>query len=165
MKQKLKKYIKEILTLIVVVVISSNVISFYKSRTLTAGTLEIDSVKLINNLEYEVPKNKPILIHLWATWCPICKVEAPNIQKISENFEVLTIAVKSGTSVELKDFLDKNGYTYNVVNDNYGELSSKINISAFPTTLIYDKNKNLVFSEVGYTSTIGLWLRMLWAEY
>ena len=108
MKQKLKKYIKEILTLIVFVVISSNVISFYKSRTLTAGTLEIDSVKLINNLEYEVPKNKPILIHLWATWCPICKVEAPNIQKISENFEVLTIAVKSGTSVELKDFLDKN---------------------------------------------------------
>lgn len=164
MKEKLKKYAKEIFTLLVVIVISSNVISFYKSRSLTAEALQIDSVKLINNQKYEV-SDKPILVHIWATWCPICKVEAPNIQILSEHFQVLTIAVKSGTGNEIKEFLEKNNYTYNVVNDMDGELSSKFNIAAFPTTLIYDKNKNLVFSEVGYTSTLGLWLRMVLAGY
>jgi thiol-disulfide isomerase/thioredoxin len=165
MKEKLKKYAKEILTLLVVIVVSSNVISLYKSKSLTAEALQMDSVKLINNLVYEVKNDEPVLFHVWATWCPICKVEAPNIQMLSEHFQVVTIAVKSGTSSEIKAFLDKNDYTYNVVNDTYGELSSKFNISAFPTTLIYDKNKNLVFSEVGYTSTLGLWLRMVWAGY
>ena len=165
MKEKLKKYAKEILTLLVVIVVSSNVISLYKSKSLTAEALQMDSVKLINNLVYEVKNDEPVLVHVWATWCPICKVEAPNIQMLSEHFQVVTIAVKSGTSSEIKAFLDKNDYTYNVVNDTYGELSSKFNISAFPTTLIYDKNKNLVFSEVGYTSTLGLWLRMVWAGY
>lgn len=163
MKTKLKKYIKEIITLFVVIVISSNALSLYKSRSLTAEVLKIDSFKLINNQTLDVMHDKPILIHLWATWCPICKVEASNIQTLSEHFQVITIAVKSGTNSEIKEFLDKSNYTYNVVNDTSGELSSKFNISVFPTTLIYDKDKNLVFSEVGYTSTLGLWLRMLWS--
>jgi hypothetical protein len=52
-----------------------------------------------------------------------------------------------------------------VINDSSGFISSEFNIAAFPTTFIYDKEKNLVFSEVGYTSTLGLWLRMLWASF
>jgi thiol-disulfide isomerase/thioredoxin len=164
MKEKLKKYAKEIITLVLVVVISSNVLSLYKSRSLSGDVLSINTVKLINNQMYKVDNNKPVLVHIWATWCPICKAEASNIQMISERYNVLTIAVKSGSNAELQAFLDENSYTYNVVNDSTGWLSSKLNISAYPTTFIYDKNRNLVFSEVGYTSTIGLWLRMLWAD-
>jgi len=165
MKEKLKKYIKEIITLLIVVIVSSNIISLYKSRSLTADLLQVNSIELMNHRIYNVDKNKPILVHIWATWCPICKIEASNIQMLSEHFNVLTIAVKSGTSQEIKAFLDKNNYTYNVVNDAQGELSSQFNISAYPTTFVYDKNQKLIFSEVGYTSTIGLWLRMLWAGY
>ena len=163
MKEKLKKYAKEIVTLLIVVLVSSNVISLYKSQSLTAEVLKIDSVKLINNQVYNIDNNKPILVHIWATWCPTCKVEAPNIQTLSEHFNVITIAVKSGTDWEIKKWLDENEYTYHVVNDANGELSAQFNVAAFPTTFIYDKDKNLIFSEVGYTSTMGLWLRMLWA--
>ena len=164
MKEKLKKYTKEIITLFIVMIVTSNVISLYKSSSLTAQTLEIESIKLINNKLYKIDNDKPILIHIWATWCPICKLEAPNIQIISQHFNVITIAVKSGTDWEIKKYLDENGYTYNVANDPKGLLSSKFNVAAFPTTFIYDKDKNLIFSEVGYSSTIGLWLRMLWAS-
>lgn len=163
MKEKLKKYAKEIITLFIVVFISSNVISLYKSQSLTAEVLSIDSLRLINNQVYTLDSNKPTLVHIWATWCPVCKVEAPNIQTLSKHFNVLTIAVKSGTDWEIKQWLDESDYTYNVVNDTNGKLSAQFNVAAFPTTFIYDKNKNLIFSEVGYTSTMGLWLRMLWA--
>ncbi len=44
-----------------------------------------------------IPNNKPILLHFWATWCPTCKFEAPNIEKVSKDYEVITIAVQSGT--------------------------------------------------------------------
>jgi hypothetical protein len=52
-----------------------------------------------------------------------------------------------------------------VVNDKDGYYAKKFNISGYPTTFIYDKNKNLSFSEVGYTSILGLRLRMWWSNF
>jgi len=50
-----------------------------------------------------------------------------------------------------------------VINDKNAFYANKYNIKVYPTTLIYDKNKNLIFSEVGYTSTFGLKIRLWWA--
>lgn len=164
MKTKLIKYIKEIVTFLIILTIAANVISLYKSQDINNKPLKLDSAKLINNQSYSFKAtNKPILIHFWATWCPTCKLEASNIEFLANYFEVITVAVKSGSDADIQKWLSKHDYDYRVVNDNNGILSSQFNISVFPTTLIYDKNKKLIFSEVGYTSTAGLVLRMLWA--
>ncbi|MGB5918520.1 redoxin domain-containing protein [Arcobacter sp.] len=92
---------------------------------------------------------------------PICKLEAANIEKISKEYEVITIAVQSGSKEEIQKYLKQNNLTFKVVNDDDGFYSQKFNIKGFPTTFIYDKNKKLRFSEVGYTSTVGLYARML----
>jgi thiol-disulfide isomerase/thioredoxin len=140
-----------------------NVMSLYKSQDLNKTPLDMHSAKLIDNQFYKVPQNGPILIHFWATWCPVCKLEASNINFLSKHFNVLTIAVKSGNNQEIQKYLDEHGYKYKVINDASGAISSKFKISGFPTTFVYDKNKKLAFSEVGYTSTLGLALRMWWA--
>lgn len=163
-KHKIFYYIKEILLVILTMSILSNIISLYKSQSLLETPLELKSVKLINNNTYNIQTTKPILIHFWATWCPTCKLEASNINFLSKYFQVITIAVKSGSNYEIKQYLDENKYNYMVVNDPNGDISSNFKINAFPTTFIYDKNKKLIFSEVGYTSTIGLALRMFWAD-
>lgn len=164
MKEKIKHYAKEIAIFLIVMTVLANVISLYKSTDLNKNPLPVKSFTLLNNTNYELDNTKPVLIHFWATWCPTCKVEASNIQSVSESFQVITIAVKSGSDEELQTWLEENGYNFNTVNDNRGYLSSSFNIAAFPTTFIYDKDKNLIFSEVGYTSTIGLWLRMWWSS-
>jgi len=162
--KKLKHYAKEILYFIVIMTILTNVISLYKSQDLTQRPLSITSAKLINNQLYNIPVSKPVLIHFWATWCPVCKLEASNINFLSKYFNVLTIAVKSGDDQEIQKYLDEHNYKYKVINDTNGIISSKFKISGFPTTFIYDKNKKLAFSEVGYTSTLGLLLRLWWAD-
>ena len=164
MKKKLLHYAKEILTFIVVLSILSNVISLYKSSDLSKDTLSIKTLELINDKEFNLKTNKPILIHFWATWCPTCKLESDNIQTLSEHFEVLSIAVKSGSKNDLKIYMKEHNLNYRVHNDENAQLSSKFNISVYPTTFIYNGEKKLVFSEVGYTSTFGLWLRMWWAS-
>lgn len=161
----IKKYIKEIIKFVLVLAIILNIISYYKSLDLNKNNLEINAFKLLNNTSYEIADKKPILIHFWATWCPTCKIEASNIQKISESYEVLTIAVQSGDKKDIQNYLNENKLNFRVVNDENSFFTEKFNIKAFPTTLIYDKDKNLRFSEVGYTSTIGLYLRMLWIRY
>ena len=165
MIKKIKHYIKEIAIFLVVMTVFANIISLYKSSDLSQKPFSLTNIQLINGGEFIFPHaKKPLLVHFWATWCPTCKVEASNIQTISQNFEVLTIAVKSGSNEELQLWLKKNNYDFKVVNDNSGFISSNFKIAAFPTTFIYNKDKEIVFSDVGYTSTWGLWFRMWWAS-
>ncbi len=162
MKNKIKKYLKEIIFFAFTLFILTNIISLYKSKDLNKSILGITSVELLDNSIFKVDKSKPILIHFWATWCPTCKVEASNIERISQNFQVLSIAVDSKN---VQDYLNANGLTFKTVHDRDGQIAKYFNISVFPTTIIYDNNQEMVVSEVGYTSTCGLWLRMLWANY
>ncbi|QKF66783.1 putative copper tolerance-associated protein, TlpA-like family [Arcobacter venerupis] len=161
MKDKIKKYIKEGIFFIIILIIIVNGISYYKSLDLNKNKLDIQTFTLLDNNKYTLVENKPILIHFWATWCPICKVEAPNIQELSKDYEVITIAVQSGSKKEIEEYLAENKLTFNVVEDKDNFYSQKFNIKVFPTTLIYDKDKNLKFSEVGYSTTIGLYSRMV----
>ncbi len=160
MKHKLTKYLKEALLFIVVMTIFANILSFYRSSDLNKEPLNLKEVTLLGNTIYKVPQNEPILIHFWASWCPTCKVEAQNIETISKSFNVLTIALKSGSDKEINEYLKSRNLTFKVVNDSSGEITGRYSVSVFPTTIIYDKEGNEVFSEVGYTSTLGLWLRI-----
>lgn len=161
MKNKIKKYLKEIVVFIVVLTIVANAISYYRSLDLNKEKLNLNKITLLDNKIYEIPKNKPVLIHFWATWCPTCKLEASNIEKISKDYEVITVAVQSGSKKQIQDYLEENELTFKVINDENSYYMKKFNIKAFPTTLIYNSNGELKFSEVGYTSTWGLYLRLL----
>ncbi|DAB31168.1 MAG TPA: protein disulfide oxidoreductase [Sulfurimonas sp. UBA12504] len=165
MKDKLLHYVKETLLFLLVMTLLANILSLYKSTDLNKKPLFLHELSLLDQKEYKLPSEKPLLLHFWATWCPTCKLEADNIQRISEHYEVLTIAVKSGSDEVIKQYLQERGFDFNVLNDTEGKISQEFNITAFPTTFIYDKNKNLLFSEVGYTSSFGLYLRMWWASF
>jgi thiol-disulfide isomerase/thioredoxin len=164
MKNKIKKYLKEISIFFILIFIMSNAISLYRSTDLNKIPLELSKVSLIENKHYTIDKTKPIMIHFWATWCPICKTEASNIQTISKNFQVISIATQSGNDDKIKSYQKENGVDFMVINDIDGSLSKKFNISVFPTTIIYDKNQKVAFSDVGYSSTWSLWLKMIWAR-
>jgi thiol-disulfide isomerase/thioredoxin len=163
MKEKIKHYLKEILIIIITVTVAGNLLSLYKAQSLSDAPLRLKEFRLINNSLYTVDRSRPIVIHFWATWCPVCKVEASNIDLLSKKYQIITIAVNSGSDYEIKKYLDEHGLSYRVVNDKDGILSKKFKIAGYPTTFIYDKHQKLVFKEVGYTSTLGLWLRLLWA--
>lgn len=158
---KLKKYLKEIIVFIVVLFIAMNLLSYYRSMDLNKNRLDITSFKLLNGKEYSISKDKPILIYFWATWCPICKFQSPNIQKLSKDYEVITIAVQSGGKKQIQNYLDKNNFSFKVVDDTDGFYAKRFNIKVFPTTIIYDKDKEQKFSDVGYTSFWSIYLKLL----
>lgn len=144
----------------------ANAISFFRSPDLPDKTLPTINAILTNLESFTSQDNdKPLLIHFWATWCPTCKLEASNIQTLSEHYNVITIAVKSGSDEKINTYLSEHDLDFKVINDQAGVLAEEFLVPAYPTTFIYDKNNKLTFSEVGYTSTFGLWLRMWWAGH
>jgi len=165
-KPKIKQWAKEIAITSILLIIAANAVSYFRSPDIQDKSLPLIKATLIDqkkfsSLEY---KNKPLLIHFWATWCPTCKLESSNVQTLSEHYNVLTIAVNSGTDIEISTYLKEHDLNYKVINDKEGTLAQQFSVQAYPTSFIYDINNKLIFSEVGYTSTWGLYLRMWWAS-
>ena len=101
-------------------------------------------------------KGKVVFLNFWATWCPPCKMEMPDIQKIYEKYEkqgekseVIVLSVAAPNTQDEKDvegikaFLEENGYTYPVLMDDGGYTFGAYRISSLPTTFMIDKEGNV----------------------
>ena len=103
-------------------------------------------------------RGKVIFLNFWATWCPPCRSEMPDIQKLYEKYqssanaeesEVVVLGVafpnygNEGSEEEIANFLSGNGYTYPVLMDTDASLGYAYGISAYPTTFMIDRDGNL----------------------
>lgn len=158
MRIDVKKILKEVVIFAVMLFVISNVISYLRSPSLDSDKLPSIDVRLIDGTSFDSEKmaGKPLVVHFWATWCPTCKAEASNIESISKEYEVLTVAVKSGTDDKLQGYMEENGYHFPVLNDHHGQWAGQFKVEAYPTTFIYNSKGELKFTEVGYTTTLGL---------
>ena len=159
-KWNIKSIIKELIIGAVILFILSNIISYVRKPDLSSTQLPQAEVTLLDTSSYTLKKGKPIVIHFWATWCKVCKLEAENIETLSKQYEVLTIAVNSGENAKIKAYLKERGLTFKVLNDVDGSWAKQFKVEVFPTTFIYDGSGELKFTEVGYTTTAGLLARL-----
>jgi cytochrome c-type biogenesis protein len=100
-------------------------------------------------------KGKTIFLNFWATWCPPCRAEMPDIQKLYESYSqegedaLIVLGVAAPEMGQEKDeegiqaFLEENGYTYPVLMDTTGELFYTYGIQSFPTTFMIDRDGNV----------------------
>ncbi len=160
MKLHVKSILKEIVLGVLFLFILSNVISYIRKPELNTTDLPKLEITLMDGREFQHRTGEPLVIHFWATWCPTCKLEASNIEAISQKYEVLTIAVNSGEDTDIKAYMKKRGLTFKVLNDPEGKWAEQFNVKAFPTTFIYSSQGKLIFTEVGYTTTAGLLARL-----
>lgn len=105
-------------------------------------------------------KGKTVFLNFWATWCPPCRAEMPDIQKLYETYDkegedaLIVLGVASpnigGEKSEegVKQFLEENGYTYPVLMDMTGEQFMNYGVFSYPTTFMIDRDGNVF----GYVS-------------
>ena len=164
MTNRIKSTLKEITIAVVLLFILSNIISYIRQPELGSTQLPQIEVQLVDGSTFSVEKGKPLVIHFWATSCPACKLEAPNIETVSKEYDVLSISVNSGNDEKVKAYMEEHALSFKVFNDVKGAWATQFNLEVYPTTFIYDAKGKLRFTEVGYTTTAGLLARLEWIE-
>ncbi|WP_176757393.1 TlpA family protein disulfide reductase [Salimicrobium halophilum] len=85
-------------------------------------------------------KGQPIILNIWATWCPPCKEEMPEMQRFHEiHGEDVTILAVNATQTEddpanAARYIDKEGFTFETLLDTNSELSDAYQTFSIPTT-------------------------------
>lgn len=87
-----------------------------------------------------------VILSFWATWCPYCIEEMPDIQKITEDYEgVEAILVNCGEDAQtVEDFMAENSYDFTWALDEDYAVQSAYPTSGIPYTLVIDAEGNVV---------------------
>lgn len=109
---------------------------------------------------------QPVLVHFWATWCPICKAEQGSIDSLARgNPNVITVAMQSGDSNVVQQYMREQGVSFPVLNDADNQISARWGVQAVPASFIVDRDGKIRHVEIGYTTETGLRLRLWLASF
>ena len=108
-------------------------------------------------------RGRPALLHFWATWCPICGLEQGTIDALARDYPVLGVAMDEAPAEEIIDYMKEKAVDYPVIHDRDLSISRQYAIRGVPTSYILDADGNIRFVEMGFTTGIGLRLRLWWA--
>lgn len=90
-------------------------------------------------------KGKVVFVNLWATWCPPCRAEMPEMVRYynehsSEKIEILAVNLTdSDSEKEVKQFADDYKLNFPVLLDPEGKVGDMYKTVSIPTTFIVDK--------------------------
>jgi len=105
-------------------------------------------------------RGSPVLVHFWASWCPVCRLEQSSIDAIAKDYPVLTVALDESSASEMLQFLHEQQVDYPVIIDQEGDMAAAFGVRGVPSSFIVDADGNIDFISVGYTTEAGLRLRL-----
>ncbi len=140
---------------------------FWQSRNAITGSAPAINAVSLNGKQVSLSDyvGKPVLVHFWASWCPICRFEESTISSLAKEYAVLSFATQSGDQEEVLAHIKAQNIDFPVILDEEGDWARHYGITGFPTTFIIDAQGNIFDVEVGYSSYWGLKLRLIMASW
>ncbi len=86
---------------------------------------------------------KPILLNFWASWCPPCRKEMPDLQEFFSRYgdKIHVIGINSNDHPQsVQEFLSQYGVTYTNLLDTQGKIFVLYKLTGLPTSFFIDEN-------------------------
>jgi len=110
-----------------------------------------------NELSFNNLRGKKVFLNFWATWCPPCKAEMPEIEKLyqeTKNSDLVIVTIEIGEPLsDVKAFIGNNNYNFKVLLDSNQSVAAQYGISAIPTSFFIDKEGNIISKHTGPMNT------------
>ena len=167
MLAKIKKQLPKLLIELVVLLVFVVALEAFLTRDAVSGKAPpFDGVTLSGEpFNLSSLQGKPAVVHFWATWCPVCRLEHGMIDSLAKDHPVITVAMQSGEAEEVLAVLGKEEVNYPVVNDPQGTIARLYGVSGVPASFVLDANGQVRFVTRGYTSGWGVRVRLWLAGF
>ena len=162
-----KKLLKNAISLLLTFVIMSSFLDFIRKSTVPDNINATALYDLQGNPFFlpQLAQNKPTLLYFWRTWCGYCRYTSPAINDLAkEGYPVVSVALRSGSTQEVADYLAEHQYSFTTVNDPQGELANQWEVGVTPTIIILHNGK-MDLATTGWTSYWGLKVRLFLATF
>jgi len=97
-------------------------------------------------------RGTPVVLNFWATWCPPCKAELPELQAGSERLagQVAIVGLNQGEAAGLvQTFAEQNGLTFPIPLDESMDVSRAYGVRSLPTTFFIDRSGVIRYMQIG----------------
>ncbi len=92
-------------------------------------------------------RGQVVLVNFWATSCPPCRKEMPDMEKIYRSMKkkgFTIFAISSEPRETIAPFIQKQGYTFPVLLDPDGKISAAFLVEGLPASFLFDRRGQLI---------------------
>jgi peroxiredoxin len=96
-------------------------------------------------------RGKVVLLNFWATWCPPCRKEMPDLEALYQQFKdqgLVLLAISDEDAGKVQPFVASQKVTYPVLLDPGRKVNELFQIEGIPKTFVYDRNGKLVSQSI-----------------
>lgn len=138
------------------------IFQWWQTRDIAAGPAPALEGSLMSGERVTIDnyQGKPLLVHFWAEWCPVCRTEEDSIDSLAEDYQVVTVATGSGDMDDIWRYMDEKKLSFPVLVDEDGSAAQRWGVKGVPSSFIVGPDGQIESIAVGYTTEIGLRIRM-----
>jgi thiol-disulfide isomerase/thioredoxin len=128
----------------------------------TAPTFDAKDLRTGQPTDLADYRGKVVLVNVWATWCPPCRVEMPSMQRLYQklagtDFRIAAVSV-DGDLFHPEDsqepsgilaFASGMGLTFDILHDPSGRIRKNYQTTGVPESFVVDRNGVIVKKVIG----------------
>jgi len=92
-------------------------------------------------------RGKVVLVNFWATWCPPCRKEMPDMEALYQRFGprgLVILAISDEDSGKVQPFIAEKKYSYPILLDPGRKANERFSVEGIPKTFLYNRDGKLV---------------------
>ncbi len=96
-------------------------------------------------------KGKVVLVNFWATWCPPCRKEMPDLQALYDKYKdqgLVVLSISDEEAAKVNPFIAERKITYPVLLDPGRKVNTAFVVEGIPKSFVYDREGKLVAQSI-----------------
>ena len=134
MASKIRRWLRELAVWLLIGAAVSLAVDYFRQPALPQN-VSATSLQTLDGRTLDlhaISQQKPLLLYVWSSTCPICRAEEGTISALAEDWPVLTLAMQSGNAEAVAKFMQERKLAYPALVDVRGEIAWSLGVRATP---------------------------------